>query len=181
WHPSKSDREIFALGDLVKEFRLENVQKSGAIFDLAKLDWMNGEYIRKKSPGEILKIAESLGIKSSEKIIALEQPRLKKLSELPEKTDYFFKEPEYSKELLRWKGEEDYPIIKKHLEKICELLPEREKIMAYAEKEGRGEVLWPFRVSLSGMENSPGPFEIAEILGKQEVLRRLERALRLLD
>ncbi|HEY4528119.1 MAG TPA: glutamate--tRNA ligase family protein, partial [Candidatus Paceibacterota bacterium] len=180
WHPSKSDREIFALGDLVKEFRLENVQKSGAIFDLAKLDWMNGEYIRKKSPGEILKMAESLGIKSSEKIIALEQPRLKKLSQLPEKTDYFFKEPEYSKELLRWKGEEDYHVIKKHLEKICELLPEREKIMAYAEQEGRGEVLWPLRVALSGREASPGPFEIAEILGQKETLKRVQNALQLL-
>src|SRR3989338_6775363 len=180
WHPSKSDKEIFTLEELIKEFKLEDVQKAGAIFDEAKLDWMNGEYIRQKSPGEILKIAESLGIKSSEKIIALEQPRLKKLSQLPEKTDYFFKEPEYSKELLRWKGEEDYPVIKKHLEKICELLPEREKIMAYAEQEGRGEVLWPLRVALSGREASPGPFEIAEILGQKETLKRVQNALQLL-
>ena len=189
WHPSKSDREIFALGDLVKEFRLENVQKSGAIFDLAKLDWMNGEYIRKKSPKALLAYLQeaelpfgSSASKSEylEKIIALEQPRLKKLSQLPEKTDYFFKEPEYSKELLRWKGEEDYPVIKKHLEKICELLPEREKIMAYAEQEGRGEVLWPLRVALSGREASPGPFEIAEILGQKETLKRVQKALQLL-
>lgn len=181
WHPSRSDREIFALEDLVKEFRLENVQKSGAILDLAKLDWMNGEYIRKKSPGEILKIVESLGMKSSEKIIALEQPRLKKLSQLPEKTDYFFKEPEYSKELLRWKGEEDYAVIKKHLGKIMELWPEEEKVTAYAESEGRGEVLWPFRAALSGRKASPGPFEIAEILGKEEALRRIQKAIEMLQ
>ena len=99
---------------------------------------------------------------------------------MPEKTDYFFKEPSYSKELLRWKGEEDYPVIKKHLEKICELLPERDKIMAYAEKEGRGEVLWPLRVARSGREASPGPFEIAEILGQKETLKRVQKALQLL-
>src|SRR3989338_8538688 len=50
WHPSKSDKEIFTLEELIKEFKLEDVQKAGAIFDIQKLDWMNGEYIRKKTP-----------------------------------------------------------------------------------------------------------------------------------
>ena len=103
WNPG-GEQEIFSKEELIKIFSLERVQKAGAIFDITKLDWMNGEYIRGKSPKEISECLKEAGIsfgsrasKSEylEKVIVLEQPRLKKLSELPEKTDYFFKEPEY--------------------------------------------------------------------------------------
>src|SRR3989344_3614534 len=205
WHPSKSDKELFTLGELIKEFKLEDVQKAGAIFDTAKLDWMNGEYIRKKSPRELLMYLKDVGrplgrptSKSEylEKIIALEQPRLKKLSELPERTDYFFKEPEYNPDLLKWKKMSDKEI-KKSLEaskQILESLTEKdfskenlEKI--FLEKAGnlsaenagdRGELLWPLRAALTGKKASPGPFEIMEILGKSESISRLERAINML-
>jgi glutamyl/glutaminyl-tRNA synthetase len=188
WHP-KDDREILTKEELINEFSLERVQKGGAIFDTRKLEWMNTEYIRKKSPKELLVYFKDIGRLDGrlmskpddlEKIIALEQPRLKKLSELPEKTAYFFEASEYPKELLRWKGTQNYQLIRKHLEKIIELWPDSNKVMSYADKEGRGEVLWPFRVALSGRETSPGPFEIGEILGREETLRRIKKALELL-
>lgn len=205
WHPSKSDQEIFSLEELIREFKLEDVQKAGAVFDMAKLDWMNGEYIRKKSPSEILAYLKDVGrplgrptSKSEylEKIIALEQPRLKKLSELPERTDYFFKEPEYDAELLRWKhmSKEE---IKKSLElskSILEPFSEKdftkenlEKVFLAragnlpAGKAGdRGELLWPLRAVLTGKKASPGLFEIMEILGKEKSVSRVQNAINML-
>ena len=200
WHPSKSDKEIFTLKELIKEFKLENVQKAGAIFDMAKLDWMNGEYIRQKSPRELLAYLKDAGrplgrptSKSGdlEKIIALEQPRLKKLSELPERTNYFFKEPEYDVSLLKWKQMSNVEI-KKSLETSKEILESisnkdfakenLEKIfLGHAEKfKDRGELLWPLRVALTGKKASPGPFEIMEILGKEKSISRAQSAINML-
>src|SRR3989344_4979119 len=111
WNPG-DERELFSLKDLIKEFSLEKVQKSGAIFDIKKLDWMNGEYIRKKSISELVELArpflppQTPPYKGREtiysKILELEQPRLKKFSELPESIDFFFKTPKISTDLLRW-------------------------------------------------------------------------------
>ena len=127
-----------------------------------------------------------------EKIVKLEQPRLIKLSEIAEKTDYFFSNPKYDKELLKWKNMSDNEI-KESLEKSIEIaskIPEAnfklknlEKIfIKEAEKIGdRGCLLWPLRVALSGKKASPGPFEIADILGKKEVLKRISSALKLLQ
>jgi len=224
WHPSKSDKELFTLEELITEFKLEDVQKAGAIFDTTKLDWMNGEYIKKKSPRELLELASAcIGdfIQDKpqnvlEKVIALEQPRLKKLSEIGERVDYFFHEPQYDKELLRWKNMNDEKL-KESLEISQTLLSEvREKefmakkieecfrfdrrageftLIEYnvaktgdeksfkesgIKKYDLGLMLWPLRVALTGKKASPGPFEIAEILGKEETLRRIQRALQLL-
>lgn len=212
WAPS-DNREIFTLKELIKEFSLERIQKGGAIFNIEKLNWINGQYIRKKSSKELLKlILEGDFLKFSifdssghhqddnfqfskkylEKIIELEQPRLVKLSEIAEKTDYFFKEPSYEKELLKWKNMTDNEI-KKTLEKAAETageIPELkfrlkniEKIfLKEAEKFGdRGKLLWPLRVAISGKKFSPGPFEIADILGKKEVLTRIKNAINKLN
>ena len=201
WNPG-DERELFSLDELIKEFSIEKIQKSGAIFDVKKLDWMNGEYIRKKSIGELAELAEpflnKLGLGQQltqtefgsklEKIFALEQSRLKKLSELPEKIYFFFKISEYGKELLSWKNMSNENIIfslelsanllkavnennftKENLEKI--FLPKAE------EMGDRGKLLWPLRVALSGKKSSPPPFDIMDILGKEESLKRIEKAL----
>ena len=197
WNPG-TEQELFSREELVKVFSLDKVQKAGAIFDTRKLDWMNGEYIRKKSPRELLELASPfLGdfIKNNpqpflEKIITLEQPRLKKLSELSERTDYFFKEPEYDNELLRWKNMSNDDI-KNSLETAKSILQSvdenaftkenLEKIFLSASGEkNRGELLWPLRVALTGRKASPGPFEIMEILGKAKSVARINLALNML-
>lgn len=200
---SGSDKELFTKEKLIKEFSLEKVQKSGAIFDIQKLDWMNGEYIRKKSASDLVKLCEPYladflqnqksKIKNQndylEKIIALEQPRLKRLSEIGDKMDYFFREPEYDKELLRWKKMTDDEIIKS-IDKSIELL-QKNKLLSIKNLEAlfleeasktrdRGQLLWPLRVALSGKKASPGPFEIMEILGVDESLKRLQHAKKIL-
>jgi len=120
WNPG-TEREIFSMPSLIKEFSLEKIQKSGAIFNVDKLDWMNGFYIREKSlkkltegcipyltksnlikseiefdglPGEFYEIVETkekISLKKIEKIIGLYQERLKKLSDITELVSYFFK------------------------------------------------------------------------------------------
>jgi len=133
WNPG-SDREIYTQDELIGLFSLGRVQKSGAVFDIAKLDWMNGEYIRKKSLDELVPLCKPFltdflqmqksKVKSQnysdddiKKIIAIEQPRLKKLAEIGERTDFFFREPEYDRDLLRWKGmtDDDVRFVAEHL------------------------------------------------------------------
>ncbi len=194
WNPG-DEREIFSMEELIKEFSLEKVQKSGAIFDIKKLDWMNGEYIRKKSLEELVELAKPF-VKDFfqflifnfqfSNILKLEQPRLKKFSELPEKIEFFFKTPEYGKDLLSWKGMSDEEIknyleISKEIAKSAEDFTKEnlEKIfMKKAEEAGdRGKLLWPLRVALSGRKASPGPFDIMAILGKEESLERIKIAV----
>lgn len=182
----EKEREIFSKQELINLFSLEKVQKSGAVFDVTKLDWMNGEYIRKMEVGELLERAQSFFPKNKKiktylsKVLILEQPRLKKLSELKEKTDYFFQEPEYDRELLRWKNMSENEIsgvIDKLIEILLKTKDAEKDVMGEAEKAGdRGRLLWPLRVALSGKKASPGPFEIMEIIGLQETIIRLQKA-----
>ena len=157
---------------------------------------MNGEYIRQKSVPELIELAKPFlmnfwQISNFEflisKILKLEQPRLKKLSELPEKIDFFFKIPEYDVSLLRWKNMDDKEVkdslelAKKLLQTITEenfTKENLEKIFLDKIGEGdKGKLLWPLRAALSGKKASPGPFEIMEVLGKNETLNRLEGVL----
>ena len=222
WNPG-GDREIFSKEELIAAFSLEKVQKSGAVFDTAKLDWMNGEYIRKKSVAELTAlcgpyfnraaliestdIARPYGLAMSvdlEKVVALEQPRLKKLSEIGERTAYFFRQPEYDKKLLGWRNMTDENIkaaldlcIKIYEEKIIPkgiksarqlqdifFSIETRILLTLSPKIGglelggghRGFLLWPLRAALTGRKASPGPFEIMEILGVDESLARIRAA-----
>ena len=188
WNPG-GEQEIFSREELIEKFSLDEVHKSGAVFDITKLDWMNGEYIRQKSVEELVKLCKpylkDFPSKPDEylaKVISLEQPRLKKLSELAEKAGYFFREPEYEKELLRWKKMTDEEI-KQSLEKSLEILQDNQKTEAEkiekifldeaARGGDRGKLLWPLRAALSGQKASAGPFEILKILGVGESIRRL--------
>jgi nondiscriminating glutamyl-tRNA synthetase len=126
-------------------------------------------------------------------IINLEKERIHKLSEVGEMTEFFFKTPKYKADLLLWR-EAKKPEISKSVELLESILCDVKEIdftadklkyllMPEAEKFGsgdRGKLLWPLRVALSGREKSPGPFEIAEILGKEETLKRITQAKKLL-
>jgi glutamyl-tRNA synthetase len=199
WNPGE-EREIYSLASLVKEFSLDKVQKGGAVFNLKRLDFLNGFYIRQKSIERLTELClpylkesgligeKAIDLEQLKKIVAIYQERLKKLSEISELTEFFFKEKiEYDKNLLRW-GEMSDKEIKEALLKLEKLLskikPEdwnkenlENILMPEAEKTGdRGELLWPLRVALTGKEASAGPFEIAEILGKEKTLQRIKEA-----
>ncbi len=149
---------------------------------------------------KVSETGERVSFDSLEKIVEIYKKRFKKLSEISELTDFFFKDKlDYPKELLSWQDMNDKEIkasldksektlskIKiedwrqENLEKI--LVTEAEKLSA---KKGdktlnRGDLLWPLRVALTGKESSATPFEIAEILGKEKVLKRIKEAKKLL-
>jgi len=191
WNPG-TEKEIYSLAELTQEFSLDRVQKAGAIFNIKRLDYLNGFYIRQKPLDELTKLCENYLPKTNKdllkKIVGLHQERLKKLSEITELTDFFFQDQlNYDKELLRWRETDDQKMaasldkLKKILSEISErnwIKENLEKVlMRETEKTGdRGLVLWPLRVALTGKKSSAGPIEIAEILGKEKTLTRLEAA-----
>lgn len=200
WNPG-DDREILDLKELIELFDLSHVQKSGAIFDSEKLNWMNKEYLEKVFreqkilPHQVLPSALIEGKTDVQTALLFGTlfERIHRLSEIEEAFkagvyDYFFKKPDYSSDLLLWKKDPDAEKTKVRLEKVKELLthvsekeytPEtiKKSIWDFAEKEGRGEVLWPLRTALSGKKESPDPFTLAAILGKKEVSERIDVAL----
>ncbi len=196
WNPG-TEQEIFSLAELVKEFDLNKVNKAGAVFDINKLDWINGYYIRQKNIDELTKLCTpyllSAGYKEDfdyfKAIVALEQERLKKLSEIGEKTKYFFVEPKIRTDILSWKkstlaeAKKILEFLKTELEKVPDENWTRNALEEYISQLikthglGAGNTLWPLRVALTGEEKSPGPFEVAEVLGKAETLKRIRRVI----
>ena len=199
WNPG-DEREIFSLEELVKEFSLVKVGKAGAVFNLEKLDWLNGHYLRQLSPENLIskclpyfekKIRQEFPEEYLKKIILLQQERLKKFSDVNDGIEFFFKDKlDYSAEMLIWKKSTAEETLKNLslLEEIFNQLSENDfnleklntKILPLAQERGVGSVMWPLRVALSGQQNSPGPLEIASILGKEKTLSRLKIAQELL-
>ena len=200
WHP-KGDNEIFSLEEFIKIFKIEDMGISSAIFDIEKLDYLNGYYIRQKSLDELTKLCKPYlkdNLTKTQKhkntnefikrVVELEQERMKKLSEIGELTKFFFVDKlEYEEELLAWKkltveqAKENLKIIIELLEKIPEKSwtndSTEEAIITYLQaKELKvGEYLWPMRVALTGEKASPSPFDVAEVLGKEESLKRIKQ------
>lgn len=207
WHPRREDREgkedkdeIYTLEELTSLFELGDVGKSAAIFDINKLDFINGYYLRKLKIEELKKsicpdhLAEGWeDSKILERAIILVKDRLKKLSDFSELADYFFEEPIYDKELLIFK-KSDKIFTQRGLEAIIEklrktrnsdwekqgILEEKLRKVVKEEKLNNGDVFWPVRAALSGREASPSPIELLWALGKNESLKRLNKALKLL-
>lgn len=200
WHPP-DNTEVFSREELIREFSLERVQKAGAVFDLAKLEWLNGLYIRKLSISELKQHLlpywqgagydiQKIGESKVDTLIRIERERLKKLSDIASSADYFFQSPKLEMELLVWKratpDEARAALIraKSALEIVSDKEFTREAIegaLSPIYGNDKGIVLWGVRAALSGKHFSPGAFEIAEILGKNEVLRRLEYAIDVLQ
>lgn len=191
WHPEK-DREIFSLEEIIKEFSLKRVQKGGAIFNPEKLDWLNSQYIMALGPEELVERLENFipetWLKNRKFLLSvaqIEKERVKKLTNFPKLASFFFELPDYPAKLLTWEKTSKEDTLD-NLQSIFSLLKDsgeesRNKIMTLAASRGRGEVLWPLRVALSGQVASPGPLEIMEVLGKEETLKRLEIAIQKLN
>jgi len=194
WNPG-NDKEIFTKQELVEAFSLERVQKSPAVFNQEKLEWFNKEHIKLLSKDEIEKnILEWLPENMrNPKLVPVILDRISKwgdIKSLVEKgeLDFFFKAPEISKDKLIYKNTPKEKIIDniklaiKTLEEIDANKFNHEKIknslMGLANTlDNRGELLHPVRFALSGQDKSPDPFIISEILGKDETLSRLQKAI----
>jgi glutamyl-tRNA synthetase len=197
WNPG-TDQEIFSLDEMVTTFSLEHINKSGAVFNTQKLDWLNGHYIKQLSVSELAKRSkpffDAAGItideKTIEKIVATEQQRIKRLDEIVEATKFFFELPTYEPSLLLWKKNSakdtigNLTLSQKKLQALSDwdtaTIEQTLKTLVMEHSLDNGSVLWPIRAALSGKKASPGPFEIAAALGKEETLKRLDFAIQLL-
>lgn len=192
WH-SSGDKEIFSKEELVEEFDIKRVQKAGAIFNPEKLSWFNAQYI-KSLPIDILyekvkPFLEQKGLVTDKdfvlRVLHVEQERMRALADITTSGEFYFKLSDYDPLLLRWK--ESHPsIIKDVLNSSADIITEEKEILAdklsvalnpLIERYGRGEVLWPLRVALSGLKASPDPLVIAEVLGKEETIKRIKMAI----
>lgn len=199
WNP-KDEREYFTKEELIKEFDLNKVHRANPIFDTVKLDFLNGYYLRKKSLAELVELSLpylSAEMKKDkkylEKILSLEQERLKRLGDLPQLIDYFFTdELKLDPGLLIWKKEtkekikNNLNLLFTKLESINNAdwnIKSLEAIVISWIKEQKlnnGEVLWPLRAALTGKKASPSPFQVAYALGKERTLHRVQKAINLL-
>ncbi|MFA6353852.1 MAG: glutamate--tRNA ligase [Candidatus Paceibacterota bacterium] len=192
------EKEIYIREELIKAFDLSKIQRSGAQWNDEKLDWMNKEHM-KLLPKEVVqnKILEYMDEDErknpiSFKLIPLILERISKwgdVKNIMKEFRYLFKETLFfsDKEFPVWKDLKNDP--KKfittsiYLYRTMDLLREindwsydsiKNSIWDYASKEGRGRVLWPIRVALSDQNKSPDPFKLAEILGKEETLKKIQ-------
>ena len=206
WHPKEKAgepiNEILTLNEIIEQFDFFRIQKGGAVFNIEKLNWINTEHIKRMPIDELTSHAmpylrERFGetllndIEFVKKIVELHRTRIKTLAELPEMASYFFVLPNYDVELLYWQNISKEQLLA-NLDFVYNLLLNLDErlftrqqletlIMPEAEKRGRGGMLWPLRVALSGQKNSAGPFEIMEIIGKNESLNRLMIAIKKLQ
>jgi len=189
----KGNQEVYSFEELTKAFDLEGLSKSPAIFDIEKLTWMNAQYIRNYSKEEFIKKAMPyfvmVGAEKFDLVMIAEimQPRLERMTEIPEKLTFLNEMPDYDLELYyhkRMKTDSDMAL--SVLEPCLDLLEKQEDftkdglhdpIMGLVEKleVKTGQVLWPLRVAITGTLVTPGgAFEAAHLLGREETLRRLK-------
>ena len=195
WNPG-TDQEIFSLEELKQTFTAERLNKSPAIFDIAKLTWMNGCYIRALPFVEFHKLAQPFYAKTltrsvnEEELSRVLQSRIEVLNDIPAQIDFVENVLDFSPELYNNKKmKSDAEVAKQALSYAIEALEKQsdwsnealfETLKALAQDKGlkNGQILYPVRIALSGKETTPGgATEIAVILGKDETLRRLKEAL----
>ncbi|MEK7650063.1 MAG: glutamate--tRNA ligase [Patescibacteria group bacterium] len=193
WHPKDEVGEVMDLETIIKEFDITRVQKGGAIVETEKLDWLNREHLRRLPPDEQARRADpyisadtktQINIRIAEYVNVV-LPRITKLTEIDPIIREILNPPDYDAELLLWKGKIERAKAKEVLEIILASLPDTggiEAALKYLfQKEGKGTVLWPFRVALSGRAISPGPFELHHVLGLEESRARITKAIAKLD
>ena len=202
WHTS-GDQEIFSMDDLIAQFSLERVSKSGAKFDYEKGKWFNHQYLQMRSNEQLAEefrpiLAEKIGEKAVKnigqekiaKIVGLVKERVSFVSELWEQCNFLFVAPEeYDEKSLKKRWKEDSP---KHMKELLVLLKAQKDWSADAldalvlpwiemKEYGLGIVMNAFRICLVGAARGPHIWAITDILGKDETIRRVETALKRLS
>ena len=199
WSPS-DNREIFTLDELVQVFDYHHINKSPAVFDIAKLRWMNGEYIKKMDADEFYERAlpylkevlkKDFDLK---KIAGMVQTRIETFPDIPALIDFFQEVPEYDVSMYchkKMKTNEETSLTV--LKEVLPLLEAQEdynndplfaSLSEFVKEKGykNGYVMWPLRTAVSGKQMTPaGATEIMEIIGKDETIRRVKAAIEKLE
>ena len=191
------DKEFYEMEELCENFSLERVHKAGAVFNLEKLNWLNYEHLRQKPNNVILGLLknELTQSKYSEQVYTEEyllqvieamKERVSFVKEYLTKSPYFFEPPvEYDENVLKKRWKEDSPeLLKKLCDNFSELTnPANEDYENALHKTaeqmdvGNGKLIHPLRVSVSGMGEGPGVYDIVVVIGKDETLKRIDRAI----
>jgi len=196
WNPG-DEREIFMMDELIKEFTLERVGKSGAVFNVEKLDWLNFQHLRKKPDGEVLGMLREYlagssfaGTKFADQylisVITAMRERASFIKDFVEKCPYFYQAPDhYDPDVVkkRWKPESHQQLqlladkftgltspVKEDYEAALHLVAEELNVK-------QSDLIHPLRLAVSGMGAGPGLYDILIILGKDEVIRRIHAAI----
>lgn len=200
WNPG-TDQEIFTMDELIEQFDLTGIQKGGAIFDKQKFLWINKQHLDHVSDSNYLTMTETAlpdetknlsqySIDVLTKLLPTIRERIEVSAQITEAAsageyDWAFTTPNVEPSLLQWKKDPDIQAALPRLQKAQTLLadadfssPEaiKNSLWDYAETVGKGELLWPLRVALTGRERSPDPFTCAYVIGKEETLKRLNSA-----
>lgn len=201
WSPEEN-REIFSLEELIQKFDYHRISKSPAVFDIVKLRWMNGEYIKAMDFDKFYEMAEPYLKKvltkdlDLKKIANMVKTRIEVFPDIADHVDFFQELPEYDVAMYTHKKMKTDSA--SSLEVLKDVLPLLEKqedysndslyqmLLKYAEEKGMrtgqtiktGFVMWPLRTALSGKQMTPaGATEIMEVLGKEEVLKRIGKGI----
>ena len=199
WSPEE-DREIYSLEELVKVFDYHRISKSPAVFDMQKLRWMNGEYLKAMAPEEFYRLAEPYlkeaitGPLDLRKIAEMVRTRIEVFPDIAGMVDFFNELPEYDVSMYTHKKmKTNAENSKKILTDVLPILEAQETwtndalfeaLKAYTAEAGlkTGTVMWPVRTALSGKAQTPaGATEILEVLGKEESLRRIRKGIEKLE
>lgn len=199
WSP-EDNTEIMSLDELIEKFDYHHINKSPAVFDIVKLKWMNGEYIKAMDNEKFYELAmpyikkvitKDLDLK---KILDLVKTRIEILPDLEEQVDFFEELPDYDIAMYTHKKmktnsenslevlKEMLPILENHDDYSIDSL--HDLIMKYIADKGikNGQGLWPLRTAVSGKQMTPGgAFEIMEIFGKDESIRRIKVGIEKLE
>jgi glutamyl-tRNA synthetase len=197
WSPG-GDREIMPVDEMIRLFDVRDVNKTGAIFDMDKLAWMNGKYISEKKTAELMPlIEEQYRLSGAEapasketlaRVIDLYKPRMRMLSEFAAMTDYFFRDDYH----LDDKGVDKYLKSAESKRVLSELASRLERLSDFSHKAieeayrsfagekslKAGQIIHPTRVAISGRTTGAGLFEMMETLGKEKTLERMRKACR---
>lgn len=199
WNPGNDVSEVMDMDDLIRYFNLEKVSKSGARFDPEKAKWLNAQHLHRTSDAELtamfLPVLEDHGIRNVavetvERVIGLVKERAVFFQDFWELTSYFFQAPQgYDPKAVAkfWKGDNPAYLqeLRRELEKVeefkAEPLEKRAKEWITERQLPMGQVMNTLRIALVGASAGPGLFDIAEIIGRPEFLRRIEAAHERLD
>lgn len=200
WHPS-DDREVLTTDEIVAQFSLDRVQKAGAVFDEEKLRWFNRQYILTMSEADFVEHAvpflpEWIVPKSDvfKNLIPVLRDKITTFAEISTmlaatgELAFVHSLKEYAPEMLLWKKNPDAKVAATHLSAVLQSISGvdaggftaeniKASIWTYVETNGKGDVLWPLRMALTGQERSPDPFISAAVLGKDESVKRITAAL----
>lgn len=199
WSPEGTN-EMFTLKELIEQFDYHRINKSPAVFDMVKLRWMNGEYIKKMEFDEYKKMALPYVQKvitkdmDIDKILELIKSRIEVFPDIPEKIDFFEELPDYDIEMYTHKKmktnteislevlKETLPLLEAQEDYSLDALHELISGYITAKEVKNGVVLWPLRTAVSGKQSTPGgAFEIMEIIGKEETLKRIRVGIEKLE